>query len=338
MKFSVGYQPRRDNLLLDAITENKAQIDEIYFPWDGFANGRNGSFAVSGQTKDEFSRKRADDFEKLNKLGLNFNLLLNGNCYGKDALSRDFYYRIGNTLDELKQKFNLTTVTTTSPIIAKFIKQNFDDISVRASVNMEIGVPEGIDYLSEYFDSFYLKREYNRNFEALQKMREFCDKNGKQLFGLANSGCLNFCSARTFHDNLVSHENEIIKEDNAYHFEGLCYTYLKNPEKRKNWLSITNFIRPEDVHLYEELFDGLKLATRASTNASRIIRAYTKGSFSGAVTDLLEPNHGAMFYPSLIENSLFPTDFASVVGNCDKNCTKCDYCKFALNKATINLE
>ena len=338
MKFSVGYQPRKDDLLIDAITQNKSQIDEIYFPWDGFANGRNGSFIVSGQSKEEFLKKRADDFERLNKLGLKFNLLLNGNCYGKDALSRSFYYKVGDTVDMLKQSYNLKVVTTASPIIAKFIKQNFNDVGVRASVNMEIGTSEGIDYLAEYFDSFYLKREYNRDFAAIKKMREFCDAHGKQLFGLANSGCLNFCSARTFHDNLVSHENEIVSEDNAYDFEGLCYTYLKNPEKRENWLSITNFIRPEDVALYEGLFDGLKLATRVSTNASRIIRAYTNGVFCGAVTDLLEPNHAAMFYPTVIENSLFPLDFASVTGNCDKNCMKCGYCKQVLKNSTILLK
>ena len=52
----------------------------------------------------------------------------------------------------------------------------------------------------------------------------------KKLFMLANSGCLNFCSAHNFHDNLVAHEADISKMDNAYNFSGICHEYLKNTE------------------------------------------------------------------------------------------------------------
>ena len=46
----------------------------------------------------------------------------------------------------------MASVTTTSPLIAKFIKNNFEELEVRASVNMEIGTVQGLDYLAEYFD------------------------------------------------------------------------------------------------------------------------------------------------------------------------------------------
>ena len=36
-----------------------------------------------------------------------------------------------------------------------------------------------------------------------------CDAEGKELYMLANSGCLNNCSAHVFHDNLVAHEAQI---------------------------------------------------------------------------------------------------------------------------------
>lgn len=337
MKFSVGYQLREDNILTDAITESVKSIDEIYFSWENFANGRSRGFMLSNMTKDAATAKRDADFDLFLKNGLKFNLLLNGNCYGKDALAREFFYKVGDAVDFLKDKYRLSTVTTTSPVIAKFIKTNFPDVTVRASVNMEIGTVEGIDYLAEVFDSFYLKREYNRDFEKIKAIRDFCDKNNKSLYGLANSGCLNYCSAHTFHDNLVSHEDEILKQDNAFNFEGQCYTYLKNSQKRENWLAITNFIRPEDVPLYESLFDGLKLATRVSRSPGRIIRAYATGGFSGPVTDLLEPNHSGLFYPTVIENKNIPNDFATTVGGCKKNCLECGYCKQVLKNASIFL-
>ena len=173
------------------------------------------------------------------------------------------------------------SITTTSHVIAKFIKQNFSDTEVRASVNMGIGTTEGLDYIAEYFDSFYAKRECNRDFKQLKKLRSWCENNGKKLFGLANSGCLNYCSTHTFHDNLVAHENEIAEMDNAYQFEGQCRIFLKDIGNREKWFSISNYIRPEDIHLYEDFFDGIKLATRVNKNPKRILEAYIKGSYNG---------------------------------------------------------
>lgn len=335
--FSVGYQLREDDLFLNAVLENRQSISELYFPWDDFPNGRN-TLSDSAFYKYDAIDKLKTDFEQIKSAGIKFNLLLNGNCYGKEAQSRQFFLRIGDTVDYLVNKYELSAVTTTSPLIAKFLKQNFPEIDVRASVNIGIESVDGMDYIADRFDSFYLKREYNRDMKRLKAAREWCDKNGKRLYGLCNSGCLNHCSAHTFHDNLVAHENEIAAMDNAYDFEGQCFTYLKNDDKKKEFLRITNFIRPEDVKIYEGLFDGMKLATRVNRNPAKIINSYVKGSYSGAVTELLEPDHSKLFYPFVIENKKIPEDFAFVVSNCDKQCDKCGYCRQIFDKAKTSLD
>jgi hypothetical protein len=202
---------------------------------------------------------------------------------------------------------------------------------------MGIGEVEGFEYVKDYFDSFYLKREYNRNLNKIITARKWCDDNGKKLYGLANSGCLNFCSIHAFHDNLVAHEGEILQNDDYFDFEGQCFTYLSNISSVQNYLKISNFIRPEDVNLYEEYFDGLKLATRVTNNALRIIKGYLNNRYVGSVNDLLEPNHSQVFYPKLIENSLIDKDFTKTVLNCNKNCSNCNYCKNILKKAIITL-
>lgn len=328
MKFSVGYQLKNDFSLIDTINENKQYISDVYFSFGDFPNGR------SNLNKDGFFyeniQKQLADLEKLGDMPLN--LLFNGNCYGKDALARSFYNKIGDTVNYL-QKFNLKCVTTTSPLIARFIKENFD-LETRASVNMGIGTVEGFEYIKNLFDSFYLAREYNRDFNRIKEIRAWCDDNNKKLYGLANSGCLKNCSAHTFHDNLVAHESESAQMDNAYIFEGQCKIFFKDEENRKNWLKYMTFIRPEDVSLYENLFDGLKLATRVNSSPERIIRSYVKGSFSGAVTSLLEPDHTAMFYPNVIENKKLDLTYAF---NCNKQCYKCNKCSEIQNNATINL-
>ena len=285
----------------------------------------------------EIREKQERDFKIFSDAGIGFNLLLNGNCYGKYSQSRAFFCKIGDSIYYLLEKYGLAVVTTTSLLIAKFLKQNFPDIEVRASTNMGIYPTQGMDYIADLFDSFYLKREYNRDIKKIILARDWCDENGKKLYGLANSGCLNFCSAHTFHDNLVSHESEISEMDNAYQFEGQCWQYLKRKEKRHEWLRITNFIRPEDVYRYYGLFDGLKLATRVSRNFHEIIDAYCSGNFSGNILDILEPNHAGVFYPEVIENKKIPDSFADIVLNCNKNCKECGYCNLTQKNATVVL-
>ena len=338
MQYSVGYNPNLAESLVSAVLENKSQISEVYFSHGDFPNGRSSALNVAGLTKEEAADKLKSNLRTLSVEGLKLNLLLNGNCYGKDSLAREFFNKIGDTVDELSSLYNLSSVTTTSPLIARFIKENFEGIETRASVNMEIGTQEGMDYLAEYFDAFYLKREYNRNEQMLKAARRWCDENGKKLYGLANSGCLNFCSSHIFHDNLVAHESEIATADNAYQYEGQCWEYLKNDAKKADWLRLTNFIRPEDVSLYEGVFDGMKLATRVSRNAAGIIRAYTKGSFNGSLHQLLEPNHSGLFYPTVIDNKSICADFGERVMKCEKNCTACGYCSTVQRNATIILE
>lgn len=75
-----------------------------------------------------------------------------------------------------------------------------------------------------------------------------------------------------------------------------------------------------------------------NSNPRRVITAYCKGSFSGAVTDLLEPNHSGLFYPQIIENKKFHADFVKTVTNCNKNCSECNYCKNIQSAAMVTLE
>lgn len=335
MKFSVGYQVNQNNTFMEYIVQNKEHIYEMYFSWGDIPNGRNSMLQNESLLPWQAQQKQIEDLEYISKNGFSLNLLLNANCYGENSQSRSFFIKIGETIDYIASTFGLKSVTTTSPLIGKFIKENFEGIDVRASVNMKIGSPIAMEYVTEYFDSFYMQREFNRNLEKIKEIKAWCDKNNKGLYMLANSGCLNDCSAHTFHDNLVAHEADIAKMDNAYNFEGICKKHLE-----KNRLSIikdTNFVRPEDIHLYDEYFKAAKLATRVSKNPIKTVRAYLNAKYSGAITDILEPNHSGIFYPDIIENSKLPDDFAKTVMTCDKKCEKCVFCKKCLEAATVTL-
>ncbi len=332
MKFIVGYPTRHVEGFTDAIIAAKDTIQEVYFSFGDIPNGRN-SVGVDGELLFERQARLASDLKRFSENGIKLNLLFNGNCYGADSQSRAFFNKIGEITDYIQYNFGLSSVTTSSPLIAKFIGENFEGIDRRASVNMEIGTPEGMIYLKDYFDSLYLKREFNRDKKALLRMKAFCDENGKTMYLLANSGCLNLCSAHNFHDNLVSHEAEISKMDNGYEFSGVCREFLSRPEGLELYLHRTNFIRPEDIELYEGLTPAVKLATRVNKAPERILRAYTERNYRGSVMELLEPDHTGLIYPNYVDNKDIPADFARTVFECDKNCDSCDYCRDAMKKA-----
>lgn len=299
LKFAVGL-PKLNDAFVKKIIENSDKIYEVYFSWGDLPNGRSSQISDSSLTPWEMLDWQRNALKLIAEANISLNILFNGNCYGKDSQSRSFFNKIGEAADYIQTVYGLSSVTTTSPLIAKFIKANFEDIKVRASVNMEIGTTEGMSYVAQYFDSFYMKRELNRNFNEIQKVHSWCKENGKELFILANSGCLNFCSAHNFHDNLVAHESEIATMDNAYNFQGICKEFLSNEKNYSALIENTNFIRPEDIYLYEPYFKAAKLATRVNPNPVRVLESYIRGSYSGNILELLEPAHN--IYPYIVEN------------------------------------
>ena len=299
MKFTVGLAAT-DTKFVNCILENKEHIYEVYFSWGDFANGRNAQSASAEFAPWEIADIQRSNLKKLSENGIALNMLFNANCYGSNSQSRAFFDKIGTAVDYVAVNYGLASVTTTSPLIAKFIKNNFDRLDVRASVNMEIGTVQGMRYLEKYFDSYYIKRELNRNISDIRVLHEWAATNGKKLFMLANSGCLNYCSAHIFHDNLVAHESEIAKMDNAYNFTGMCHEFLSDKSHYDSLINDTNFVLPEDIHLYEPYVEAAKLATRVHRHPELVLRSYVRGKYIGDVLRLLEPEHS--IYPYVVEN------------------------------------
>ncbi len=338
MKYMIGYQLQESGALNQEIIKNKNRIHEVYFAWGTMASGRGGAAYHTDLMPHEAVQLQKEQLTQLARQGIGMNLLLNANCYGADSLSRRFLLQTGDLLAYLQDAVDLSSVTTTSPILAHFIKENFEDLEVRASVNMEVGTIEGMAYLADDFDSYYYKRELNRDLPQVARMKKWADAHGKKLFMLANSGCLNFCSARQFHDNLVAHENEIARMDNGAKFTTACSRFAGKPENRNQILRYLNCVRPEEMQLYEPYVVAAKLATRVSPRPENIVRAYMAGSYGGNLLELLEPSHAAHLQPTILDNSRLPADYCAHVAACDKKCETCTYCETAMKNASVTLD
>lgn len=336
IKFSVGYQLLEERETFSEIIERyKDRIDEVYFPWLNLPSGRGPIAEKFGYINWSIQKKLEFELKKIKKFGLKLNLLLNASCWGENSLSINLANFVLSIIEYLNENIGIDSITVFSPLIAYIIKKNFKDIEVRASVNMRIGTIKAMEQIKELFDSFVMQREYNRDFERIKELKDWCDENGKKINILVNSGCINFCPVQTFHDNVISHEIEVFSKANiSEDIPGNCWSFYRNKENWK-YLITGSWIRPEDLHYYEKFFDTVKLATRINQNPERIIKAYYEGKYDGNLLDLFEPSHSRILYPYVIENSKFPDDWFEKVIKCNKLCQNCSYCEKIFKKVLV---
>jgi collagenase-like PrtC family protease len=329
MKFAVGYQlPREEGeSFVDLVRDYRQHVAEVYFAWVGQASGRAAVGAQHGATDWTAQQRMEEDLRVLREMGVRLDVLFNANCYGRHAASRHLEMTVGSILEHFEQTIGgADIVTTASPAVAHIVKKHFPRIEVRASVNMRIGTIEAMRYVSHLFDSYYIQRDVQRDVAHVREVKVWCERAGKGLCMLANSGCLRCCPAQSFHDNMVAHDAEI---DETIRLEGwaphLCWTLYKD---RANWPAVlqSTWVRPEDLHHYEDLFAVVKLATRMHANPRLVLHAYSRGRYPGNLLDLTEPGFGPAFAPSVIDNSRFPADWFARTSTCDRRCDRCGYC------------
>lgn len=338
MKFSIGYQLRErdEEPFLSIVQKYRDSIAEVYFPWLDLPSGRGSLTNNDGYIDWNAQSILVSELRAMKAMGIKLDLLLNGNCYGADSMSETLSNKILSVLEYLESEAcEVDVVTTTSPAIAYMVKSHFPSIEVRASVNMRIGTVKGMEYAKHLFDSFYICRDFNRDFDRIRELKTWADAHDKGLYILANSGCMRECSFQTFHDNLVAHNEEVMKSRNIKGFlPYACWNYLKDGS---NWVSVlqNTWIRPEDVCHYEPYVSMMKLATRMHTLPRMVIDAYAKAEFRGNLLDLLEPGFGPAFAPFVLDNDKFPEDWFEKTSSCNKKCEQCNYCKSVLGQVLV---
>ena len=302
-KLAVGYQLPDLDRFADIVAAFRAEIDEVYFPWLGVPGGRGLSIATAAEQEEMETELAA-----IRGHGVRFNLLWNATCHGGRAVSMELETQLLDAVRQLRERYGLEAVTTTSLFVAAVLQEHVPELEVRASVNMGIGSVSGMRYVCDYFDGFYVQRELNRYPERIRPLRRWCDAHGKKLYLLANSGCLKNCSAHAFHDNLVSHEHELGRQENRWPgFRGVCWDYYADAANHVSFLTDSTWVRPEDLIAYDDLVDGIKLATRTHRNPAAVIAAYAGRSFDGNMLSLCEPDFSVLAY---LDNRRFPAGWA----------------------------
>ena len=333
-KFSVGHylMVNQDDpaSFINLAKRFAPRLREVYFPWPGLTNGRPHLIEI----QDEEGRT-ISDLKYCREHGMKLDLLANALCYGEKACTEEQRLQLTGIIRRLdKEGLYPEIVTTTSPYIAKLFKVNFPDIEIRASVNMRLRNTLALEYLAPLFDSFYICRDVQRDLPTFHTLAAWCKDHGKKLCMLVNSGCLRNCPWHVFH--ILHHEHNysnLFPEMQAQKIWFPCANFYIKKHSFAEFLRGT-WIRPEDVHLFEPELETIKLATRQTLYARKIVEAYLSGSFDGNLLHLTEPSQARGFRPYRIDNKLFPADWATggIAGKCAENCTHCGKCEQILKQ------
>lgn len=278
----MGLNGRPHNL--EEILEKRGlDIYEVYISAPSYicSSGRRGPRPIG-------PRNLSRQAELIHKHGVKLNVVMNGSCQG----GREFSSQFKRTITDfalLMEEAGVDSVTVANPFMIDLIKSKAKSIAIIISSFAEVIEPVKIErFRSRGADRVVLHQNVYRNFEALRRIRESTDL---ELEVIPNQGCLNQCECFISHINIVSHSSIAGEEEIA------SFGDFNFPIKRCRRIRQTDpieflmscFIRPEDLHIYEELgIDIFKFAGRKSSTdwMLNVFDAYINRNYEGNLFDL----------------------------------------------------
>ncbi len=263
---------------------NKKEVSEVYGKLTAdFVGGCMASYMLPSINKNKLHRH----LNQAHAHGLKFNYLLNSVCLGAREWSIGGQRRLHRLLDWIAD-IGTDSVTVSNPYLLQLIKKEYPRLKVSVSISAQIdSIAKARHWGDLGADLINLDLSIYRNFALLAKIRKYTEC---KLQVLANSICLQHCPFRFYHFATSAHASQIGDKS-----KGSAIDYCLLSCKYLRLLDTTNFIhggwiRPEDVHYYEDLgIESLKLEDRAAhtDDICRIVTAYTDRRYDGNLMDLI---------------------------------------------------
>lgn len=212
------------------------------------------------------------DMETLSKMvemahdrGIDVDVVLNCSCIGKNDVDKDYMDKFRVFVGEL-EKIKMDWITVSHPALIKTIVDCRKDLKVNVSLYADVTHPlVAKEFQMMGADRITLPQTVNRNLKLIRRIKEYIDI---ELELFVNSKCLNsgFCPYSIAHRNFKSHQ-KILTPDLWDSFAD-PYTSFCDCRRKESPIDLvfTPTIRPEDIHLYEDIGIRLfKIATRQDT-------------------------------------------------------------------------
>ena len=305
----------------------------------------------SGPDNVRMVENQAEEYiEQAHSAGLKFDYLLNAPSMSNMEWDENTHQELLRHLDWISS-VGADSVTVTIPYLVELIKRQFPHLKIRVSTIAHVNsVARAKSVESLGADSITLDINVNRDFTLLKAIR---DAVSCELTILMNNLCLYQCPYEYYHHDGLGHASQSYNSLSGYYVD---YCVIRCSLDRLCDISQIikcRWVRPEDIHVYEEIgMDMFKISGR-SMSAERILQAataYSSRHYQGNLYDILNiitPKIGFInsALPGVQNNVIEPPPkfyidnqalegFMDFFGkqDCLSGCSQCNYCQRIANK------
>lgn len=305
------------------IGETYGQITKDYMHMSGRA----------AKSLPQIGMKELEKFVNISlKRGIKFNYTLNAACFGNYEFTDNGIREIERLLKDLND-IGVSNMTLSTPSVIELVKRFAPNMDIKVSAICQIdSIMKMEHYLSLGVERYVVEPSIVREFDILKNMVKKSD--GKMEI-IINDKCMKNCPYKIFHYNQTAHDNDERAE--SYYFMNCGMRKSHNLQ----WYLNLNWVRPEDIHLYEELgikyykVEGREFVLKG--DVVRLLEAYIKESFDGNLLELLHifAPYDTEHQPYIDNKSLdgFVDAFYNNKVHCKQMCDSCGHCKRFMQKS-----
>jgi collagenase-like PrtC family protease len=282
MEFSVACS--FDDGLLEGLAPYP--VHELYgkLTADYFGGGRPSFYLpVIGR------QELADYVKKTHDKGMEFNYLLNASTMSNMEYTSEGQREINRLLGWLNE-IKIDSVTVANVFFLKLVKKRFPNIKVRVSSHRYTDNPRKIRFWKDAGADCIVISEVNihREFKVLEAMREAAGDT-VELQLIVNNWCRQDCAIAGNHAVGLSSASQ--KKSKGFPLD-FCSLYCNNMRLTDPVHYIrANWIRPEDLHIYENLgYKRFKIVERNTPTAILLerVKAYHERRYDGNLLYLFQ--------------------------------------------------
>lgn len=220
------------------------------------------------------------------RAGIDFNYLINSVCMSNMELTREGQRHLRELLDWICE-IGVESVTVASIYLLRTIKRSYPQLKVRLSAHRHTDNARKAKFWEDNGADCIVVSETNiyREFKVLEAIRRSvsCD-----LQLIVNNSCRQDCAIADAHATGLNHASQTgAKGFPLDYCSVVCLDFrLREPV---NYLR-ANWIRPEDLHIYEEMgYDNFKIVERNTPTPLLVdrTRAYAERKYDGNLLDLV---------------------------------------------------
>ena len=226
--------------------------------------------------------------KKTREQGIEFNYLLNSSAMGNVEYTTNGQRNMEELLEWLDQ-IGVGTITVANVYLLRLVKSRHPRIKVRVSSHRYTDSPRKVRFWVENGADFIVVSEVNihREFRILEAMQKAAGSIELQL--IVNNWCRLDCAIAGNHAAGLSSASQQGGNGFPLDYCSLICNCIRLREPA-NYLR-ANWIRPEDIHLYEELgFQNFKIVERNTPTQILLerVKAYSERHYDGNLLDLVQ--------------------------------------------------